>query len=241
MTLLKISLCVAAVAFLASCAQLPRGSGADGRMLIKAKVNGKPTKFGFDTGAETSVLYQNTADKLGLHYTNEQLAEAVPLGSVSVERAEECKLQIWGRTIYGTFAVLEVPWTTELDIDGLIAWSSFRSNIIQFDCSKLRYKFLRRLPSDISNWTSYPLRGDLDVLAFDVSNAVAGKATIIVDTGSMLGASLSADLWKRWTEANSKRLKTIEAFFMFGSGLVVGEQSWAEDLSIGPLNFTRAC
>ncbi len=98
-------------------------------------------------------------------------------------------------------------------------------------------QFVSEVPKETAQWTKLKLRIWDDILALKVSDA--GRAGIIVlDTGSPSGVGLSARRWREWRESQKSQPVTLDAFYTPGAGLVVREQAWASDFTLGPLALT---
>ncbi len=67
---------------------------AEDRLWVPAKVNGKPVKLAFDTGAEATILFRETAERLGLRVTNAPSAMNPSPGRLTLGRTETCDLTL---------------------------------------------------------------------------------------------------------------------------------------------------
>jgi len=225
--------CLSVVLFV--LAAVPTISFADARIRVESKINGKPVVFAFDTGAEKSILFKRSAEKLGLAISKNPAGSGVendgrvrPFGIT-----ESCEFDLHGKTYTSRFPVIAFPGALPMDVDGVLAWSDARANLLYLRVGGLNMSTLEALPDDIENWDSFPIRKDMDVLIFDAKPADGATQSIFLDTGSPRGVALSAKRWAEWSAAHPKAPRTLNAGFSAAAGLVVNELSWASSLSIG--------
>ena len=111
------------------------------------------------------------------------------------------------------------------------------------DAARRKLKFLRKVPNKATKWKSIALRNNLsrgeEWLVLEMPDANSSNGVIIVDTGSESGVGLPPQKWLEWKAANTKQPITFVASYMAEPGLIVREQSWAKELSLGPLELTE--
>src|SRR5215467_4239421 len=117
----------------AFCLCTTSSRAAEERLWIEAKINGQPVKLAFDTGAEMSVLFRPTAERLGLQITNWPAGKKAAPGKVPYGWAESCVLSVWGLTNKATFAVIDVPAAVHSELEGVLGWEVWRRSIIRID------------------------------------------------------------------------------------------------------------
>ncbi len=212
--------------------------GAESRIWVPAKINGQAVKLAWDTGASTSVLFRETAARLGLRVTNPPPTTEVAPGTVPLGRTEKCKLTVWDHTEQTELAVVEWPAGTRTEAEGLLGWPALSENIIRFDATTREVELLDSVPKETGNWLGFNLRTNADILMLEVPARSDGLLGVAVDTGSECGASLDPAIWREWTNSHPRRARTLDAYLMPGAGLVVGEQTWADKVSLGRLTLT---
>jgi len=132
--------------------------------------------------------------------------------------------------------VIEMPPYIK-DADGVIGWPLISSNILQIDAIKDTVELLQNVPVDPS-WMKFRVKTNLDVLGFEVSDKKDKEMTVTIDTGKPNGVSVVPQMWREWKAAHTNELITLDAAYMPGAGLVVKEESWAQEISLGPLMLT---
>jgi hypothetical protein len=60
-----------------------------------------------------------------------------------------------------------------------------------------------------------------------------------VDTGSSCGVAFAPERWRAWRATYTNPPTTLLAGYMPGAGTVVSEESWAKELTFGPLVLTQ--
>jgi hypothetical protein len=122
-------------------------------------------------------------------------------------------------------------------IDGFFGWPLFRDNIIRIDADRQLLTTIDEVPAEARTWTSLRLHRKSSLLSLEIPGPHEG-GTIFIDTGSDSGVSLSPARWSEWTNAHPNRPKTLRGSYSPRSGLVFGEESWSQQLSLGPLTLT---
>jgi len=122
------------------------------------------------------------------------------------------------------------------DVDGCAGWPLFKNSIFQIDVANRSIRTLPEVPPEARQWTALRIRASSDVLCLEVPGT-NNAGVILIDTGSYSGVSLNPERWRAWTNANPHLPKSLMTFYMGGSGVVVGEEAWAENLSIGSMTL----
>jgi hypothetical protein len=210
------------------------------RVWVDAKINGKPVKLAFDSGAEISVLFRTTAERLGLRITNSLPGKKTTPGKFHTSsQTESCELSFGGVTAKAIFVVADLPAAAAAssDMEGVLGWPVFSQNIIRFDWLNNNCQTLDRVPESVSHWLKLNLRRNCNLLALEIPDKIFSKGNIIVDTGAEAGVALAPKVWKRWTATHPNRNRTIDALFYPVVGVVTSEEAWADELSFGPLTL----
>jgi len=211
----------------------------DGGLWVDPKINDKVVRMAFDTGAEVSVLFPQTAESLGLRVTNWPAKRKVPRGKAACGTTEPCNLTLGKVTVNGTLAVVDLPAGISFRAGGLLAWSSLRTNIIRLYAANGKVELLEQLPKEVSSWMMIRLRAAASrILVLEIPGEVGRKMAVSVDTSNDRGLILSPQRWRAWKAAHRNRPKTLAAGFMPGAGLFVNEETWADRISFGPLALT---
>jgi hypothetical protein len=138
-------------------------------------------------------------------------------------------------TLFDTTAKLQVAvadFSVSMDVDGCAGWSFFKNSIFQIDVANRVIRSLREVPPEARQWTTLRVRRASNVFCLEMPDQTG---VILIDTGNYGGVSLSPERWQAWTNANLHLPKTLTAYYMGGSGVVVGEEAWAKNLSLGPM------
>ncbi len=228
---------LAASAALALCQCGVHAGGNDGRIWLKATINGKPARLVFDTGAPVPALVGWAVKKFGLSVTNLPDDESPLPGKIRMITGEG-KLKIGHASGRTSFAVLDAPQTVESEMDGVVCWPMARDNIIDVDATNGTVSFLSRLPRKAVGWTKLNLVTDSDILMMTVPQPGGTPCSVLVDTGSPLGVALFPDQWQKWRTAHADQPVTLTAYWDAMNGDVVTEEGWAKTLAIGSLYLT---
>lgn len=222
------------------CVSYCLANSADDYLVFEAKINGQPVVLAFDTGAEGSMLFRRTAERLKLTVVDppKAMKESLPPGKVKTGYTELCRLSNLnlGIEMDVRFRVFDVPAEAgAYPLDGVIGWPNFKDNILQIDRDSKKIKGLDKLPVDIEKWSKWAIYNDpgFQVLLIKVPDATGQEGVICIDTGAPGGVSLSAGRWKDWCDKNEGHSLTVTAYYSPAVGLKVYEERWADNLSIG--------
>jgi len=126
----------------------------------------------------------------------------------------------------------------ERGFDGYVGWGIVSHKIIKLDASNQKFTFLRKVPKEAAGWRKFSLRKDWGILALDTENPNGGKGVILVDTGSVSGVGLAPQKWREWRAAHLTQPARLILGYMVQPGLMVREQAWSDELSLGSLKLT---
>jgi hypothetical protein len=210
----------------------------DERIWLNAKINGKPVHLVFDSGSNGSALTPRAMKKLGLKFIPAP-PENLSLGLLAGD-TEEFTLTLAGADSKMTFLVLDLPALYEnVDFDGLVGWRTLSCNIMQVDAVAREVSFLPNGPRKIADWTRLSVVTNLAALDLAIPHASRTNGVLSIDTGfSDGGLALAPEAWTRWKEAHPESPVTLEASFSPAAGLLVFEEAWADEISIGPITLT---
>jgi hypothetical protein len=217
-------------------------SHADDKIWMQAEINGKRARLEFDTGASGLVLWPATAERFELEFTTPSTNAPLAPGHFAEGRTEECTLRLWRTTFWRItdrvqFRVPVLPKYMQSAYDGLIGWGYNHSDIVQIDAAGRKVAFPSKLPKRVATWTKLPLRNST-CLYLELPQANGTNEILAVDTGDAVGVALHPDKWREWKASHPKQPLALTSGFMLGTGRVVKEEAWAEELDLGPLILT---
>jgi hypothetical protein len=213
-----------------------RTYSAEERIWLNTKVNGKDARLCFDTGAEDLVLWEEGASRLGLKYSETTNGGYLISGQVVSRRlTEECNLWFEGTTVTTRFDVVHLPYSGNLKGDGVVGWWPLSTNIMEIDASAAQVRPLSELPKKVAGWLQLQLVRNAGYLMLEIPHGKEKKGILLIDTGSDRGVDLAPRNWNSWNELHPRRPKTLDVFVTPGDGLIVREQAWAREVTIGPL------
>jgi hypothetical protein len=226
---------VVASAFLLCAGCLNLKIEPEERMPIAATINGQPVRLIVDTGSPGLVLFRPAAERLGLTVTEPPYGAHLGPGSVPAGLTDECSLAIGRSSLRTRLTVIDVPAHSVPDCEGLAGWPLFKNGIFILDAIGLRMEYVDKTPEGTAGWLKLPIRTSSGVLALDPPPGTKESGVVVMDTGSPFGISLSADKWRAWRATHPHAPTTLNASSTPGSGWEVGEECWAEKLSLGAI------
>lgn len=200
--------------------------GDDRIWLNDTKVEGKPAKFVFDSGANDIALVSDAVRRLGLR-TN-----GAPSGDFGV--TDTYTMEWDGNSFRTVFDVLNISGA---DFDGVMGWGPISSNISRIDANALKITNLPEVPKGAKNWAKYRIMTDYGTLDIEVPHSDGTTGVVTFDTGSDCGLALSASRWLQWKKVHPHSPATIITYATL-NGFVSEEESWANRICIGPLVLT---
>jgi hypothetical protein len=230
---MKHALTILAVGLICWCAA---PSAAEDRIWVEAKINGKPTRLCFDSGASASALCPRTVQKLGLKFipapTND-FSHGVLAGDV-----EDCTLELEGAEGKASFLVLDLPAYVSADFDGLVGWWTIRRNVLRIDAAAREVSFLPHAPREVAPWAHLSLLTNSGSLDLQIPHDDGTNGVLCIDTGAAGGIALPGPAWRRWKEAHPNMPTTVETVFTPSDGFFVCEEAWADQIAVGPIILT---
>ena len=224
---------------LCCCLQIANSRAADDRIWIDAKVNDKPAHFIFDTGAPGYVLFHNGATRLGLSVTNLDKAASGAPTSPFTSYSEQCTLTLQDDTIKMWFWILDLPAYVRLPADGVFGWPCVSNCVTVIDAEALTMQRLSHMTiKDTKDWIKVEVQANSQYLYLILPQPGNQETTIAIDTGSPQGVKLKPAKWREWKSSHPNQPLTMNAGYMPGAGIVVSEESWAKELSLGPVKLT---
>jgi len=205
------------------------------RMWLDARINGHSVTMAVDTGASSTLLFQTAALDLGLKITSQPPDPALRSYQVVFGATEPCDLTIWGATTRAPLAVVKVPPYAHFDVDGVVGWPAVRDRIFQFDAAANKMTPLDKVPDDVATWTKLAVRSRFNIMSLEITLPDGSTGWMLVDTGSQMGVTLTPARWQEWRQAHPKEPVTMRAHYTPSTGPVAGEESWAHQLTLGPL------
>ena len=235
-------LAIIAICFLASAAH------AVERIWIDAKINDKPARFSFDTGAGEIILWRPSVKKFGLKLSgapSDARRSRRPDWSSSeialTQWTDDCNLMIWGSTVNYSLAVIDRPSYLDSQADtedGFVGWNPVRRNVFSIDAVAGKAEPLDAAPQQTAGWTQLRISTNDDVLILESPDPPGKLLRIRVDTGDPAGAQIRADLWRRWKASHPKAATTLMASYTPAIGVHAEEVAWAEELRLGSLTLS---
>jgi hypothetical protein len=223
----------------AMCLWALTAKASDERILMDATINGKPVRLLFDTGASDLILFQKGAERLGLKVSEPPRDLQATAGQVPVGLSEECEFVLGATRARTSFKVFEPPSFLHMGADGAVGWQPLRYNLIQIDAGLKQAKWLANAPPESATWLKFRIRSQARVLCLEIPGQEENRGVLSVDTGSSCGVALNPERWRTWTAAHTNQPTTLMAGYMPGAGTVVMEESWARELTFGPLVLTE--
>ncbi len=210
----------------------------DERIIFKAKINGQSVRLAFDTGAEFTILFRQTAKRLKLDVTEPPANAKVGPGQVPVGRTEECRFELGNSIFKARFRVLDLPRHIDPGMDGILAWANIQDAIVWISADTKRLSTLAALPENMDKWTKWNIRKDSRCLEIKVPLALGKDGTILIDTGGSFGVELTPQRWKQWRDKHRDQPVSVRADYTPGIGIKIHEVAWADSLNIGKFSLT---
>jgi len=209
------------------------------RIWVDAKINGKPVRFIFDTGAGFPfVLFSTAAHRLGLKFTLPPPNFPREPGQTSAGWTELCKLDIGMTNIETHIAVVDIPSYLNCPEDGLLGWTAISDTVFSIDFITHKIVFLTNAPETSVDWVKFHLQTIAGVLTLELPGDKSAKEIIAIDTGSTAGVELSPQRWRVWMVNHTNQPTSIFARYMANLQLFVSKEIWTREIAIGPLVLT---
>lgn len=222
-----------------ACAYAITTCAVEERIFIDAKINGKPVRFAFDTGAGASfVLYSTTAQKLGLRVTPPRADAPISPGQTRCGWTDSQKLDLGSISTETCFGVVEVPAYLNWTEDGLIGWPALSNNVFSLDCVAHTINLFTNTVEMLTGWVEYRIQTNSDSLALELPTKRNPKGILALDSGSTYGVKLNPQKWHASKAIYTNQPMTLVAYYSPNPGLVVAEEAWASKISLGTLTLT---
>ena len=205
------------------------------RIKVDVRINGKPSRLIFDTGASHFLLFRPAAERLGLTITNASALQRGTRGTVPAGVTELCKLDLWDRMIETQFRVVDMPQGIRPEMDGVLGWLPLQSNIFYFDSERETVRMAKSVPREALMWTKFSLSTNSLGLEIDIPGTRPSR--MMVDTGMHGGVFLNPARWRQWYANCSNAPTTMNALFNVHDGVVVTPESWADRINFGSLDI----
>lgn len=202
------------------------------RFLVPAKIDGKPVTLALDTGAECLFIFKPAAKRLGIRLDDIPSDALRENGKFPVIDTRPYQVTLFETTGKLSFSVAD--FSVLMDVDGCAGWPLFKKSIFQIDVAGKSIRSLPEVPAEARQWTALRIRRSSNVLCLEVPEKNK-TGVILIDTGNYDGVLLNPERWRAWTNTNPHLPKTLSAYYMGGSGVVVGEEAWAKNFSLGSM------
>lgn len=206
------------------------------RIWLDVLISGKSAKVAFDSGANFSALTPKAVQRLALKATPTSTND-VP-ANFGLAMTEELPVTIGGRQAHVKFVVLNLPEYVTSDFDGLIGMWDLSGCILRVNADRHEIEFLDRLPKQVSEFTRLAIATNSGTLDLEIPSSLATNRILYVDTGSPDGVALPATEWQEWKRSHPLRPRTLGTAFSPADGFFVFEESWANQIQLGPIKLT---
>jgi hypothetical protein len=211
---------------------------ADERLWLNATINGTPAQLFFDTGAESYLLTADAAKRFGLKIANTPTTDRPGQQAWSGGMTETCLLNLEGTVFQTQFTVLNFSAWSNPDFDGVIGWCGLTGHIVRIHALGGMVTFPREVEEQLAGWTRLSVATNFCTLELAFPRTNGGKGIIRIDTGSPLGVMLPARTWQAWKKSHPHCPMTVNGIYGFADGYKVQEESWATNITLGPLVIT---
>ncbi|HTV41792.1 MAG TPA: tetratricopeptide repeat protein [Candidatus Sulfotelmatobacter sp.] len=201
---------------------------ADDRIWLEnTKIDGKAVKMIFDSGASSIALTKQAVKRLGLKVVVPPTNGVGDTASYSAE--------IDGQPFRTDFNILNIPALIP-DFDGVMGWRPLSRGIYRIDAEADTITPFSGIPDGIKRWGRLFIDTNAETLVLKIPGQQDGKNIISIDTGDSSGISLTPREWKRWKKTHPHNPITLRAYLTL-DGCYAGEESWADQIQIGPLTL----
>jgi hypothetical protein len=214
-------------------------TNAEERIWLQAEVNGKPVKMALDTGAEATVLFRETATRLGLRVTNPPPGAVLGAGQVPISRTEICDFKVLGTTLQTQLGVVDLPTGMRTQTEGVVGWPNLGGDVLEFNAASTELSCPRTVPDKARDLLKFRLVSTARALILEIPGAKTNLGSLLIDTGNQDGLGLASRLWREWTNNHPQRARTLIAYAGLATGIIVREEAWADSISVGPLVLTQ--
>ena len=206
------------------------------RLVVEVTINGKPSRLALDTGSSYTMLFRPAAEQLGLTINRPPVLPPGSSKSIFTGVTDSCELRFLGVLAQSTFPIVDVPTGIVNDVDGALGWLSLRTNVFLFDGNSGKFGIGPNVPPEARAWQQLRVRPE-SVLQLEVAIPGGGTGVVFIDSGNLGGVQLPHDQWQQWRAAHAANPSTLTAYYTPGAGLLVRQEIWASDLSLGNLDL----
>lgn len=218
-------------------------NAADERLWLDVKINGTPARIALDSGSDIYGLTADAAKRFGLQVTNftADAAQRLRLDTNHIRWAmtETCLLNLQGTEYKTLFAVMNFPTSVHPDFDGLIGWSDLTASLVRIHASAGLVTFPKEVEEQLAGWTRLSVATNFQTLELEIPRTNGTRGILRIDTGSPMGVMLPARTWEVWRKSHPLCPVTVCVDFGISDGFQVQEESWATNITLGPLVITE--
>ena len=183
-------------------------------------------------------LFSTAARRLGLKITPPARDYQPGPGQISAGWTGPCKLDIGSSKIETYFSVVELPTYLKWPEDGTVGWPAISNNIFSLDCITHEITFLTNAPEASVDWVKFHIQTISGDLTLEQLGDKGVKKIIAIDSGSPYGIELRSQEWRQWKANHTNQPTSMLAYYMINPGLLVSEEIWAHEITVGPLVLT---
>jgi hypothetical protein len=201
-------------------------------IILDARINTKPARLLFDTGASFTALFAASTARLSLSSeTNRSIKIAGH--DVSVGLTPPLAIALLGKDANTRLPILPFPPAAECD--GVLGWRTLGDSTFYIDAPGRRIRAVSELPA--TGWLRWPLDTESTQLFFTVATGGKPLGRVFVDTGSPIGLRISPQLWREWRKQNPQAGITLTTYRYAVGEPMVHELAWAKEYRLGDLLF----
>jgi tetratricopeptide (TPR) repeat protein len=239
-TIAKGLLGMAAASLMAGCGtqQAPVSpSGPSRIVMFDASINGRPVRLALDTGAASTVLYNETAKRAGLTFGPPQHGIAAGEFEIVTEMSSPALVKIGAQSFDARLPVFTLPASAATREDGVVGWPEIRNSLLLFDAKTRSIRNLERLPSKMNGWTKLRILPH-DTLLMEIPMTDGKTGCLLVDTGAPLGLQLPEALWQEFKASHLDSHIQPVNHSSWTAGSFRAEALRADEFNLGPLHFS---
>lgn len=218
-------------------------NAADDRLWLDAKINGTPARLFLDTGCASYGLTADAAKRFGLQVTNlspeAALRSRLDTNHIRWGLTETCLLNLQGTEGQIQFPVMNYPTYLPLNFDGLIGWPTLNAGLVRIHASAGLVTFPNEVEEQLDGWTRLSVATNFSTLELEIPRTNGTRGILRIDTGNPMGVMLPAHKWEAWRKSHPFCPVTVRGDFGINDGSQVHEQSWATNITLGPLVITE--
>lgn len=202
----------------------------DQRIFIEARIDGRPARLLFDTGASFTALFATPADRLGLE---SEMNRSIRIAGHDVPTGLTRLVDVTLLGKNGNARLPILPFPPPVHADGVLGWKTLGDDPFLIDAGANQIQIVKEPPK--SGWQRWPMDTDSSQLFFTVTDNGNPLGRVFVDTGSPIGLRISPNLWEAWKNKNPKAGLTLTTYRYAVGEPMIHELAWAADYSLGDL------